>query len=77
MKRRNKTSPNSMMSATLKRDAGSALVAKRLMAAVTLAAALFATPAWAQNIDEAFLSASSPLARGEQLFLSGSYAAAG
>ncbi len=32
MKRRNKTSPNSIMSATLKRDVGSALVAKRLVA---------------------------------------------
>ena len=64
MKRRNKTSLNSIMSATLTRDVGSALVAKRLMAAVTLAAALFATTVWAQNIDEAFLSASSPLARG-------------
>ena len=62
------------MSATLARDVGSALAAKRLMAAVTLAAALFATTVWAQNIDEAFLSASSPLARGEQFFLSGSYA---
>ncbi|MDC1426258.1 hypothetical protein N8339_04740, partial [Gammaproteobacteria bacterium] len=77
MKRRNKTSPNSIMLATLKRNVGSGLVAKRLVATITLASALFATNVWAQNTDEAFLSASSPLARGEQLFLNGSYAAAG
>ena len=69
MKRRNKTSPNSTMSTTLKRDVGSAPVAKRLVATITLATALFATNVWAQDVNEAFLSASSPLARGEQLSL--------
>ena len=57
------------MSATLTRDLDSALVAKRLIATATLVTALFATNVWAQNIDEAFLSANTPLARGEQLFL--------